>query len=1559
MKIRKQLLTFMLTVVMAITALTPTNLVFAEDTSKQETEGFYYSLEQKLNEEQTEEKVTLTLHEKDNIIIQEVILPDGNSLAYSQTPINFVVFENGKKNFIVKYSQKTITTDSTDTKESIISFETTDIQKKDESDFETHTEISDTKNNEQIRSFKLDKVERISTGTKPFDQTASAGNDTSPTDAIVRSFDSAQYQMTYSGEISTDAKQVEIDFELSLNVSKKFAEFNTQILSNWMTDITQEDINGKCVLKGKTTYTYDQGVPGGFQAFSETKAIEINIKGMNQFEEVTPTFKVKISNEGDTQWQQKEMKKDSEKMIISAVPMYDIELVSANKLGSIGNFDFKSGTDNAPNKMDAIIYGRLMDFGVAVRLKAIDSDKGMKGIYIPEPTDTISFKIDAAISENGTLQTSKPFLWDYKENKRGSEGIFGRDLTNGSSDTGLFAGSLPLTDSNNPANSYTVNNGGVWEFKQNGDGSISVTVSGAMLYKDNGELHAPTMKGNGSTQISPSPSQGNLYLSTAFFEIVVPIDNSSTENKKYALTLTDSDMRISYKDGNGTPQIATNQTDIKNDTVIKDYETIMSGQYGLFHYLAKENQQNRFWGDNLSSDKAGMGLDAYALKGTAIQVVGAFSYAGDYISELESINLLMRIDDKAIQPSQNSSTGIPTSNNVPGNTTLLYAAKPGGKGWDSDAEMLSTKEEDLEYFKSMADLKAKYPNGVCVAVLAESRNMENLNENAQYTVGFNVDVLSTAKENSVSQTIHTIAFYNKDKNITSTDTRLNNSHHIKLNQPSHYLRENNNYEKAMYNDEHQVINSSAANASYIRGASLLIVGIEAGIEKKIDSANSSFDLSSGITFLPYQLQPVLNIVKDKEGTTIREMKIIDILPKQLKVTEDTKYYYGDNEIVPVIEVQADGTTRIIFTIENVKTGEALPKITFNAELNFKNIDLKELTHTVTNTSFISADGDYRSFSSEWTSHPNKSTVQAILVVNKSLNLSKQALDPLVEVDKDVRYRIAFTNTDALDYRNYKMLDILPFNGDSTGSNFSGSYTTSAKLTAPSSIELYISKDEDARLMTLDNMDIDAFIKVDPTSEKDDYKYYELPNDTKAILLQGTLPTLTQYVLDITLHTSDNHGKDVYANSASMKADGNINLSTPIAKAEVVERNLSGIAWIDDNQDGEINPSEIRVAGLIVNLYHINPITGIEELASDVLGNPCITQTNQQGEYKFEKLPSGTYRIEFKDQNGIPIHLLDYSLTVKNVGDNKINSKADAILDNNGQMIAADIQNITMPTLGEMKDENIRVYNKDYQHLGLFKIETTKTVTKVWEDNHNQDGIRPNEIFVQLYANHKEMGDIVILNSDNQWSYTWLNLAKSEGGKDITYSIKEMIIPDGYTNLIEINQDGDFILTNTHIPAVLEKTVTKIWDDHNDQDKMRPSQVLVQLYADDKEIGDIVTLNSDNYWSYTWSNLPKYSEGKQIQYSIKEIDIPNGYTVNIETDKNGNFQITNTLITMPNTPVIPDNPSKPNDILLTPNTPTDGPKTGDTTNINVFITLLSISITLCLLTVYKRKKQESL
>ena len=288
--------------------------------------------------------------------------------------------------------------------------------------------------------------------------------------------------------------------------------------------------------------------------------------------------------------------------------------------------------------------------------------------------------------------------------------------------------------------------------------------------------------------------------------------------------------------------------------------------------------------------------------------------------------------------------------------------------------------------------------------------------------------------------------------------------------------------------------------------------------------------------------------------------------------------------------------------------------------------------------------------------------------------------------------------------------------------------------------------------------------------------------------------------------------------------------------------------------------------------------------------------------------------------------------------------------------------------------------------------TSVSVTKAWNDNNNQDGSRPNEVKVQLYANGEKSGNEVTLNAANKWTHTWTELAEKSNKKTVQYSVKEVGTVKGYTSSVN-GKNGNFIVTNTHTPStttvsgtktwkdnddqdgkrpdsikvnllangkvVQSKTVkasdnwkysftnlpefengkkisytvtedqvkdysttvngynltnsytpaktsvsvTKAWNDNNNQDGSRPNEVKVQLYANGEKSGNEVTLNAANKWTHTWTELAEKSNKKTVQYSVKEVGTVKGYTSSVN-GKNGNFIVTNTHT--PSTPNVPTN-----------------------------------------------------
>ena len=85
----------------------------------------------------------------------------------------------------------------------------------------------------------------------------------------------------------------------------------------------------------------------------------------------------------------------------------------------------------------------------------------------------------------------------------------------------------------------------------------------------------------------------------------------------------------------------------------------------------------------------------------------------------------------------------------------------------------------------------------------------------------------------------------------------------------------------------------------------------------------------------------------------------------------------------------------------------------------------------------------------------------------------------------------------------------------------------------------------------------------------------------------------------------------------------------------------------------------------------------------------------------------------------------------------------------------------------------------------------------------------------------------VLSADNEWSYTFTGLAVYNAGEAIVYTVNETAVP-GYAFVITSDDNGNWTVTNSHVPAVTDVSVVKVWDDADNQDGVRPGSVTVQL-----------------------------------------------------------------------------------------------------------------------------------
>lgn len=225
--------------------------------------------------------------------------------------------------------------------------------------------------------------------------------------------------------------------------------------------------------------------------------------------------------------------------------------------------------------------------------------------------------------------------------------------------------------------------------------------------------------------------------------------------------------------------------------------------------------------------------------------------------------------------------------------------------------------------------------------------------------------------------------------------------------------------------------------------------------------------------------------------------------------------------------------------------------------------------------------------------------------------------------------------------------------------------------------------------------------------------------------------------------------------------------------------------------------------------------------------------------------------------------------------------------------------------------------------GVFEVRNSRNVdskkiivNKVWNDSQNAEGVRPNDIVVELLADGTKIEDAVIY-ADSNWSHTFENLPINktvEGNKvAINYTVVEKNIPSEYSSTVSTNDSSAtetiVTITNTLLADKVAVKVRKVWkndSEHTDLRKdinallLNSSEQIIKvgmIKLDDPSAGfDVNTKDSEGY--YEWQKLPKVTKTDDKgtpetdddevildpdAYSIKEVEI-DGYLSTTKLDK---------------------------------------------------------------------------
>ncbi len=215
------------------------------------------------------------------------------------------------------------------------------------------------------------------------------------------------------------------------------------------------------------------------------------------------------------------------------------------------------------------------------------------------------------------------------------------------------------------------------------------------------------------------------------------------------------------------------------------------------------------------------------------------------------------------------------------------------------------------------------------------------------------------------------------------------------------------------------------------------------------------------------------------------------------------------------------------------------------------------------------------------------------------------------------------------------------------------------------------------------------------------------------------------------------------------------------------------------------------------------------------------------------------------------------------------------------------------------------------------------VTKTWLDNGNAYGTRPDTLTLTLYRRIEGGAEVVVREvtppaeswtkdeETDTWTYTFADLPIADkDGNCYIYRVAETV-PEGYIR--SDDPQGDLTLTNT-LYAQIDIPVTKTWVDNSDGWGERPESVTIALYRQSdltarelvhtltlkadggflEQVWNALTGRTDDDWTYTFTDLPRYDEyGALYTYTIEET-LPSGYEnrYDVAYDQE-NFTVTNT------------------------------------------------------------------
>lgn len=329
-------------------------------------------------------------------------------------------------------------------------------------------------------------------------------------------------------------------------------------------------------------------------------------------------------------------------------------------------------------------------------------------------------------------------------------------------------------------------------------------------------------------------------------------------------------------------------------------------------------------------------------------------------------------------------------------------------------------------------------------------------------------------------------------------------------------------------------------------------------------------------------------------------------------------------------------------------------------------------------------------------------------------VSKTGDKKLIEVGDDtpvgvtdaIKYTMTTKNESAQPIKDVRISDVLPYDGDSRGTIFHGSYKVTEVAVDDPNAKIYFTNETVSE--TTDPNDINDWTLYSSNSDISKAKGF--------LVTTESLPVGDTITLTVTIDPSGQEPGDVLVNNIRFNSYLDMDVRSQNFETTVYGRDLTGVAWYDDNLDGLIGnlangTKELAAQDIPVKLYRTSFVeeTYQNELVKESLsgekfvddsGNSLI-KTDAAGKYIFQNLPEGEYIAEFVV--GDQVVQKKFAVTTPLVGDDPtLNSKADQ---DTFKTAAYDLPELTDLAADENMKEH--VHHVTDVNIGLIRLSTIR------------------------------------------------------------------------------------------------------------------------------------------------------------------------------------------------------------------------------------------------------------